>query len=107
MGAIPFKERVLRDRAIFLNIDQLGELHMVEGKQITIAIDSDRLIERQGGTEVGVAESTLLFFAKVEDLPQRKAPGSVLNVDGREYTVDSWGETFGIAQIALGQIRTI
>ena len=102
-----FKEMVERDRAVFLDPDIFGEPHIVEGKEIIISIDNDKLIERQGGVEVSLAESSLLFFAKVEDLPPKKEPGSALNVDGREYTVDSWSETMGIAQVVVGQPRTI
>lgn len=101
-----FKDMVQRDRGIFLNIDEFGELHKVEGKQITIVIDDNKLRERQSGAEVGVAESSLLLFAYAEDLPPRREAGESINVDGREYIVDDWSEDMGVAQIALGQTRT-
>jgi len=101
-----FKDMVQKDRGIFLNIDEFGEVHKVEGKQITVVIDDNRLRERQGGAEVGVAESSLLLFAYSEDLPPRREAGESINVDGREYIVDDWSEDMGVAQIALGQNRT-
>lgn len=101
-----FKDMIQADRSIFLNIDEFGELHKVEGKNITVIIDDNKLIERQGGAEVGVAESSLLLFAYVEDLPPRREAGESINVDGREYIVDDWSEDMGVAQIALGQNRT-
>jgi hypothetical protein len=101
-----FKDMVKADRGIFLNIDEFGEVHKVEGKSITVVIDDDKLRERQGGAEVGVAESSLLLFAYVEDLPPRRGAGESLNVDGREYIVNDWSEDMGVAQIALGQNRT-
>ncbi len=104
--ALSFKDMLAADRAIFLNIDELGELHTVEGSQITVVIDDDKLKERQSGAEVGVAESTLLLFAYSEDLPARRAPGESINVDGREYIVDDWSEDMGIAQLALRGNRT-
>ena len=103
--ARPLSETASRDNAAMLAL--FGERHTVEGKAVTLDTDSDKLAELQGGQAAGVAGSTLLFFAKVEDLPPRKAPGSALNVDGREYTVDSWGESYGMAQVALSQPRTI
>lgn len=101
-----FKDMVQRDRSIFLNIDEFGEVHKVEGRNITVVIDDNTLRERQGGAEVGVAESSLLLFAYVEDLPPRREAGESINVDGREYIVDDWSEDMGIAQVALGQNRT-
>ena len=101
-----FKDMVQQDRGIFLNIDEFGEVHRVEGQNITVVIDDNTLRERQGGAEVGVAESSLMLFAYVEDLPPRREAGESINVDGREYIVDDWSEDMGIAQVALGQNRT-
>lgn len=101
-----FKEMVERDRALFLNLDEFGEEHRVEGNVITVIIDDNTLRERQGGAEVGVAGSNLLLFARVEDLPDRRGAGESINVDGREYIVDDWSEDMGIAQLALGQSRS-
>ncbi len=98
---------VARDRAVFLNIDELGEEHRIEGRTVTIVIDNDALKERQGGAELSVAESSLLFYAAEEDLPPRKAPGASMNVDGREYIVDDWGVDAGIATVALSQTRQV
>lgn len=101
-----FKEVIQADRAIFLNIDEFGEMHKVEGAEIKVVIDDNTLRERQGGAEVGVAESNLLLFAYVEDLPPRRESGESINIDGREYIVDDWSEDLGIAQLVLGQNRT-
>ena len=90
-----------------MNPKELGSLHSVEGNEVYMSIDNDRLMERQGGAKAGIAESYILFFAAVEDLPPRKAPGSALNIDGREYTVDDWSETMGVAQVILSQPRSI
>jgi hypothetical protein len=105
--ASTFKDQVVKDiELVFLNLDEFGETHEVEGREITIVIDDDALITRKGA-ELGVAESSLLIFARCEDLPERKAPGSAINIDGREYIVDDWTESTGVAQIALSQHRGI
>lgn len=100
-------EQMDQDCELFFSPDEFGELHSIDGKQIYIVVDDDKLIERQKGAEVGVAESSFLFFARVNDLPKRKGYGSVLNIDGKEYTVDNWSVAGGIAQIALSQTRAI
>ena len=70
-------------------------------------LDDNALKERQGGQELSVAESSLLLYAAVEDLPARRPAGEGLNVDGREYIVNDWSEDMGIATVALGQTVTM
>ena len=97
-----FKDMVAADiAATFLNTSYFGELYRVEGREIAIVIDNDELKERQGGQDLAVAESATLFHAAVSDLPPRKAPGSSLNINGRECLIDDWKEAMGVATIAL------
>ena len=105
--AFSFKAMVEADRRrTFLNLDEFGEKH-VEGKAIAAVLDDNALKERQGGQELSVAESSLLLYAAVEDLPARRPAGEGLNVDGREYIVNDWSEDMGIATVALGQTVTM
>jgi len=97
-----FKDMVAADiAATFLNEDFFGEPYRVEGKNIRIVIDNDELKERQGGQDLAVAESATLFYANIADLPPRKAPGSSLNINGRECIIDDWKEDMGIATVVL------
>ena len=92
---------------IFMQLNDFGETHRVEGEKITIIIDNDTLATMKNGNILGVAESDLLIFAKTEDLPGKKAPGSAINIDGRECVVDLWTENLGITQISLHHSRMI
>ena len=76
-------------------------------RQLAAVLDDNALKERQGGQELSVAESSLLLYAAVEDLPARRPAGEGLNVDGREYIVNDWSEDMGIATVALGQTVTM
>ena len=97
-----FKDMVEADRLnIFLNPDFFGETYHIEGKDIPIVIDNDELKARQGGQDLAVAESATLFYARVEDLPPRRAPGQNLNVNGRECIVDDWQIDMGMATVVL------
>ena len=97
-----FKDMVDRDRlAVFLNAGEFADTLRVEGKEIPVVLDSDKLKEKQGGQDLAVAESATLFYARAEDLPPRRLPGSALNVNGRECTIDEWTENMGMATIAL------
>lgn len=106
--AFSFKAMVEADRRrTFLNLDEFGKKHTVEGRTIAAVLDDNALKERQGGQELSVAESSLLLYAAVEDLPARRPAGEGLNVDGREYIVNDWSEDMGIATVALGQTVTM
>ena len=111
--AFSFKAMVEADRRrTFLNLDEFGEKHTVEGRAIAAVLDDNALKERQGGQELSVAESSLLLYAAVEDLPARRPAGEGLNVGaradhGREYIVNDWSEDMGIATVALGQTVTM
>lgn len=97
-----FKDMVASDRSgVFLDMDFFGETVRVEGKDITVVLDNDELKKRQGGQDIAVAESTTLFYARSEDLPKRRAPGSNLNVNGRECLIDDWQEDMGMATVIL------
>lgn len=97
-----FKDMVECDRsAVFLDVDFFGETYRIEGKDIPIVMDNDELKARQGGQDLAVAESATLFYARVEDLPARRAPGQSLNVNGRECIVDDWQVDMGMATVVL------
>ena len=97
-----FKEMVAADlAATFINPEEFGEIYRVEGKHIPIVVDTDELKARQGGQDLAVAESSTLFYARSEDLPPRKAPGSSLNINGRECIIDDWKEDNGMATVVL------
>lgn len=97
-----FKDMVERDRsAVFLDLDYFAEMFRIDGKEIPIMLDNDELKERQNGQDLAVAESATLFYAKVEDLPRRRAAGESLNVNGRECLIDDWKEDMGIATVVL------
>lgn len=103
-----FKEMVAADNAAtFLNLDEFGEIHTVEGQQITAIMDSQALKERQAGAELSVAEASLLLYAAVGDLPEERAPGATLNIDGCEYIVSDWSVDEGMATIALSGARSV
>ena len=102
-----FKDQIARDLDnVFLNLDEFAEVHRIEGKRIPVVIDDDAFVKLKQGQILGMVEADLLIFAKVEDLPPEKAPGSLLNVDGRECIVNAWGSSNGLAEVALRQNRT-
>lgn len=88
--------------AVFLNLDEFAELHDIEGKPTMAVVDAPIFVESTAAS-VGLSECGLLIFAKVEELPRIRPAGESLNVDGREFTIISWREDFGLAEIQLSQ----
>ena len=98
-----FRKMVRDDRdAVFLNLAEFGEMHSIEGRPVKAVID-EPLSGESAMAAIGLAECDIIVFAKVEGLPRIRAEGSSLNVDGREFTVQSWREDFGVAEIRLAQ----
>lgn len=103
-----FKDMVAADiAATFLNPAEFGEPHTVEGAEIIAVMDSQALKERQAGAELSVAEASVLLHAAVKDLPEERAPGATLNVDGCEYIVADWSIDMGMATITLSASRAV
>lgn len=103
-----FKEMVARDLdAVFLNVDEFAELHMVEGKEIPVVMDDDRLTTLKKGQILGLVEADMLLMGKVSDFPADMEPGRLLNVDGRELIVSKSSRDMGLIEAALRQNRTM
>ena len=102
-----FKDMVARDLDItILNTDEFAELHMVEGKEIPVVMDDDRLTTLKKGQILGLVEADMLLMGKESDFPANLEPGRLLNVDGREMLVANSGKDLGLVEVALRQNRT-
>lgn len=102
-----FKESVQADISrTFLDFSTFGERLMVEGREIVAVIDTNTLQTMQAGQDLAVAESCTLFYARREDLPARRVPGSALTVNGRVCTVDKWTEEMGMSCVILREAIT-
>ena len=94
------------DRDIFLNLDEFGGEHEVEGRTIIATLDEETFDESKKGEDIGLASYDSVLFAKVEDLPEQRASGESLNVDGKECTIVSWRTDGGMASIYLSHQMT-
>ena len=102
-----FKEQIQKDLdAVFLNLDEFAELHHIEGVQIPVVIDDDRLQNLKQGQILGLVEADMLLMGKKSDFPASLEPGRLLNVDGREMIVAKSGCDMGLVEVALNQNRT-
>jgi len=111
MGAPSFKDLVAADvSAVFLNKLELADTHIIDGKEMTVLIDENELLERDKA-KMGVhLDSTykarrLIYVEKTEFGP-RPAQGKMIALDGRQYRVADCTEEAGILAIELEAVRT-
>lgn len=107
-----FKEQIKADRdAVFLNFDEFGEYHYIEGKKVLCVVDNDKLAEanlnqKLKGQILELVEADLLVIAKEEDLPKNLATGNNIRFDNKEMIIKYSSVSMGIAEMALEQNRT-
>lgn len=107
-----FKEQVEADRDnVFLNFDEFGEYHRIEGKKILCIVDDDKLAElnlsqKVKGQLLELVEADIMLIAKAEDLPANLAPGNNIRFDNREMIIGYSSVSMGIAEVALIQNKT-
>ena len=97
------------DLAVFLNVDEFAEVHTVEGREITVVVETDDLAKlgKIGDNRIhGMGEADLMLMGKVSDFPSDLDPGRLLNVDGREHIVISAVKDMGLVEVTLRQNRT-
>lgn len=102
-----FKEQIQKDlNAVFFNLKEFAELHRIEGAQVSVVVDNDRLNKLKQGQILGLVEADMLIMGRESDFPKDLEPGRILNVDGRELIVSNSGKDMGMVEVALQQNRT-
>ena len=98
-----FKEMIGKDLDIFLNLDEYGEPHEVDGKTVQSILDNDALKDKAGGENSGLSSGNLQLFAKSADLPDRKGYGESINIDGVDYLIEEWEYDMGLAVVTISK----
>lgn len=97
-----FKTQIAADlENVFLLGDEFAELHTVEGEKILCIVDTDRRERNSGGAMYDLATVDYVLMANTRDLPPQKAAGNLLNLDGKELTVETWDEQDGLTVVGL------
>ena len=103
-----FKELAARDITnTFLNPDEFGELHKIDGRIMTIIIDGMEVIERskkqiEHGRVDGIYEKQILFYVSRKDFGPLPVIGRKLTLDSGNYRVVDAVDEGGIYSITLG-----
>lgn len=99
------KETIAADIDLVLDLDEFAETAMVEGREIKVQFDSDRLGELTGHTQYAIGLDAVVMYARTDDLPKARKPGDALMVGSHDWTVMSWEDRAGISEIALQRSR--
>lgn len=87
-----FKEQLAKDvGAVFLNPEEFGETHVVNGQEMVIIIDNNEQIEREkrvGQSAGGIYANQKLIYVAAADFGALPRQGSKMTLDGERYLVD-------------------
>lgn len=104
-----FKEQIVQDnQSIFMNSDEFSGIHVVNGKEMTVQVDCNELIEREKHYRnngnlfaEGIYRKNLLIYVSAEEFGQLPAVGRLLVFDGKNYLVMDAVDEDGIYSISL------
>ncbi len=105
-----FKEAIQDDiKGVFLNFEEFGEYHNLNGQKTLIIIDESELTEREKkmkGVDGELHNRQFLFYVASEDFGALPSPGRILNFDGKEYLITDAIDESGIYSINLEAVRS-
>lgn len=103
-----FRDVVQADlQNVFLNENEFGEKHTVDGQEIDCIIDNDALKERPRQPlelyhdVAGVYVNNLVIYVRGADLEERPVIGQHLRFDGQLHLVKDCNENMGLLTITL------
>jgi len=97
------KDQIQADLDIFFNTDEFGEVHKINGRELTIIVDNERLMERTKKEFDGVSIGELLYFVKASEYGEKPVIGEAQRFDKRQMYVVDVKESDGVYEIILTQ----
>ena len=94
-----FKDLVAADRDIVLNLDDFAEEHDINGMTLKVVFENEA-VKDVDDAEV-LSKSSVVLFAKTEELGERRMRGETLYIDDVGYTVDRWLDEMGVTKVTL------
>lgn len=107
-----FKDCVAADiKAVFLNQEEFGESHLINGKSMICVVDGNEVVERsrkqtEKGRIDGIYERQIMLYVSREDFGRMPAIGAVMTVDSGKYRVADAIHEGGMYSILLGAVKS-
>lgn len=102
-----FKDFVKKDtRTVFLNPEEFGEPHILNGSRVNVIIDNNEMVEREkryaaGAYKNGVTSKQILFYVAAEVFGPLPQVGRTLTLDRQTYVVTDAINEDGIYSISM------
>ena len=106
-----FKDMVAADIAVFLDPDEFGEPHTLEGRECICVVSADSTNDRNAllhvgrRTPEGLHGDYITVCVKASDLEKEPVEGTPFRMDGKRYKVDKCTNDMGMLTIELGAYR--
>lgn len=102
-----FKDTLKADLDVFLCLDEFGEVHNLNGRDVTCIVQSPTAREwfqgqKYAGYE-GISGREVVVHAKTKDLEETPREGQILTLDGDPMLVSDCVDDLGIVSITLQQ----
>lgn len=107
-----FKELAFLDiQNVFMNPEEFGEKHQIDGKEMLVVVDGMEVVERskkqvEHGRIDGIYEKQVLIYVSRADFGALPAIGRILQFDRKQYRVADAVDEGGIYSITLGAYRS-
>lgn len=103
-----FKKIINNDIETFMNLSEFGEVHTVDGEEITVIISSnlnqDKNSKKQNQFYYGISQNSLVLTVKESDISDYKEADKI-NLDGYYYNVSKVAKNNGIVDINIVRIE--
>ncbi len=101
-----FKDYLKSDvKTVFLNPEEFGEEHDVNGKTVVCLIDTDELDQASIYSDArrleGVFSDTKTLYVALEDLGKIPVRGQILSIDGSLHLVRSVSDEHGMLAVKI------
>ena len=110
MASPSFKDSSKRDiKQTFLNLDEFGEEHSVNGETATVIFDDIENVEREKKMQShadGIHVRQYFLYIAADDFGSLPAQGRIVTVDGKKYIVVDATDEAGIYGITLESNRS-
>lgn len=97
-----FKDYVEQDLNVFFNVEELGETHNLNGKDVTLVMDNELLKERQIKAAEGTYIGDLLFHIRKSEWGKKPViRKQIVTFDQAKHRVSDYSEDNGICTVTL------
>lgn len=89
--------------AVFFNLDDFADTYNVDGREIPVAQDDDRILEKTDISALGTSLGEGLIFIKVADMTRPPTGGDQISINDKKWYVRNIVNNMGVYEIRIGR----